>query len=124
MCIAVSGTMRNRGHIVSEDVAIYFSQEEWELINEAQRYLYHDEMLQNFAHLSSLGCWHGAVDEEAPYEQDVFVGISTQKPCEMCSSPLEDTLYLTEYSGTHPEHECGRALPALTAAAESKSFQK
>lgn len=52
-----------------------------------------------------IGCWHGAVDEEVPSEQGVSVGTSTQKPCEICSSLLEDILHLAEHSGTHPEHK-------------------
>lgn len=34
---------------------MYFSWEEWSLLNEAQRRQYHDVMLQVFALISSLG---------------------------------------------------------------------
>lgn len=37
-----------------EDVALYFSSEEWDLLEESQKRLYHNVMLENLALITSL----------------------------------------------------------------------
>ncbi|XP_062948106.1 zinc finger protein 256 isoform X2 [Cynocephalus volans] len=80
-----------QGTVTFEDVAVHFSWEEWGLLDEVQKRLYHDVMLENLALITSLGCWCAAKDKEATSQRSISAQGLSQRKCHV-TTQHEDSL--------------------------------
>ncbi|XP_055408368.1 zinc finger protein 211-like isoform X6 [Bubalus kerabau] len=117
------------GRVAFADVAVYFSWEEWCLLDEVQIHLYLDVMLENFALVCMLGSWRGVQNEETPSEQSksaervsqirtprAILSPEKAQPCKICVPVLRDILHLAEEEGTN------RTQKAYSCRACGKEF--
>ncbi|XP_029780949.1 zinc finger protein 501-like [Suricata suricatta] len=126
MAAAVPGAPA-QDSVTFEDVVVYFSWEEWGLLDETQRCLYHDVMLENFALVISLGCWYGMEDEALSVQR---MSLDRAQPCEKCVLVGRDILYLAEDRGPPPSQRsraceaCGKQLWLSTSLHRKHSEEK
>ncbi|XP_030618580.1 zinc finger protein 773-like [Delphinapterus leucas] len=97
--VAAAFMVPGQGHVIFEDVAVSFSQEEWGLLNDAQRLLYCDMMLENLSLIASL--------EQVTEDRNPKLEPSILKPLYSDTSVLveKDVLYLADNMFTCREVE-------------------
>ncbi|KAH0508961.1 Zinc finger protein 419 [Microtus ochrogaster] len=119
-----------RGCVSFEDVAVYFSWEEWKLLDDSQRLLYRTVMTEIFELVSSLSCWIKVESEASPFEQslsaegDLSASVLQQQVLSCAETPLlsaDNAMIIQTSSGllTHQVTSSGGETPRSTESGEA-----
>ncbi|XP_074812720.1 zinc finger protein 92 homolog [Natator depressus] len=96
--------------VAFEDVALYFSREEWELLSRPEKQLYRDQMLRNYRALVSLGYSGSTPDLIHQIEVgEAELWIRDAEDSRESSGPESPFRGLGILGGTRTQSECGES---------------
>ncbi|XP_076783671.1 uncharacterized protein LOC143440778 [Arvicanthis niloticus] len=107
-----------QGDVAFSDVAIYFLREEWRLLDDSQRRLYHQVMMEVFVLMSSSGLISSGTDitQLESLGDDVIPALAFLTPrVELAKIPCEQTLSTTD-GGEHQQQQLSSAEKPLLRA--------